>query len=142
MSSIAITDIGRVIPEILDVWRGHLRASRDCEPRSGARGAAETALVSALLRAALASDGDEGPIRGLVVAAVTYGSTERIRRLDPGEICEELGALREAIWAHAREASPGPDAGRFILRIDQAISIASTAVLHGGYSCATRPSPA
>lgn len=125
------------IPKILHGWRGQLRACGDGPPRRGSRGAAERGLVGALLRAALAPEGDEGAARGLAVAAVTYGSTERIRRLDPSEICAELGCLRNEVWKLVRDGTPTRDlaaAETFILHLDQALSIATTAVLRGSYA--------
>jgi hypothetical protein len=140
MSPVPLPDLERAIPTILGGWRGQLRArkGKNHAARSGARGAAEVAFVEALLRAAVAQPADEGTMRGLVMSAITYGSTERIRRLEPAELCRELGVLRNEIWRRVHEYTSGQDpvlATKFVQHLDHAVTIASSAVLRGGFAC-------
>lgn len=133
------SELERAIPVVLERWRAQLRSNGDSTPRDGARGDAEQAFVTALVRAAIAPDADEAATRALVFAAITYGNTERTRRLEPEMVCDELALLRQALSAVIRglpSESLSEPAEQLILRCDRGVTAATRALLAAKYGCA------
>jgi len=125
------------VHEILEDWRGRLRASPDVRPRTGERGQSEQALVRALLNAASGASESAGEtpidderLQTLVLMSALYGANKPRERLDPQALYEEMAELRHAVWHHLRGQGLAPQtATDRILRFDRALSTALRAAL-------------
>jgi hypothetical protein len=88
-------------------------------PGTGERGEREQALVGALIDVALANPGVLH-LPSLDLVAREYGATPRRKPIDPQELSEELGLLRDAIWRCVQECYPNDRGGLvFVGRLDR-----------------------
>ena len=135
-ASEAPNTLNTLTTRVLTRWRGRLRRLPDGRARSGERGDSERNLVRTLLRATepVASSDDEN-LAALAAAAARYGAGQRRERIDPGGLCDELGALRGTVWEVFKEVDPKPhhDALGRILAFDRALSIVLRAAVMAGY---------
>jgi len=129
-------NLSALTARVIARWRTRLRRLPDGRERSGERGDNERNLVRILLRATeTESSTEDESLPALAAAAARYGAGQRRERIDPGGLCDELGALRNAVWEVLKEQDPDPHRKALarILSFDRALSIVLRAAVTAGY---------
>jgi hypothetical protein len=117
---------------VLEAWSELTReVPWHVEPdRFGADAVSE--VVRAILDVAMAAAGDYRTHERLARAAIAHGDQRRAQRTGDDAILREYQALREALWRFLERSEVEPDESiPAIMRIDVAISVATTAALRG-----------
>jgi hypothetical protein len=125
-------DLRGALAGVLDAWTERSRhAPWHIAPgRFGADAIDE--VLRAILDVAMAAAGDYGAHERLVRVAVVHGDQRRAQSAGDDALLREYHALRESLWLYMERAGVAPQqALPAILRIDVAISVATTAALRG-----------
>jgi hypothetical protein len=128
----ANVDLRNALAGVLEAWADQCRrAPWHVEPdRFGVDALNE--VTEALLDVAMAGSGDYRGHERLVRAAIAHGSQRRTQETGDATLLREYHALREALWRFMeRSGVPPQQALPAILRVDVAISVATTAALRG-----------
>jgi hypothetical protein len=134
------TDLRSALARVLEAWVETVRhAPWHVEPvRFGADALNE--VTEAVLDVAMAPSGDYAGHERLVRAAIAHGSQRRTQETGDATLLREYHALREALWRFMeRSGVPPEQALPAILRVDVAISVATTAALRGYHRTELEP---
>jgi hypothetical protein len=135
-----ILDLRNALARVLEAWVDNCRhAPWHVEPdRFGVDAVNE--VTEAVLDVAMAAPGDYGAHERLVRAAIAHGSQRRTQETGDAALLREYHALREALWIFMeRSGVPPEQALPAILRVDVAISVATTAALRGYHRTESEP---
>jgi hypothetical protein len=135
-----ILDLRNALARVLEAWVESCRhAPWHVEPvRFGVDALNE--VTEAVLEVAMAAPGDYAGHERLVRAAAAHGSQRRSQETDDAALLREYHALREALWRFMeRSGVPAEQALPVILRVDVAISVATTAALRGYHRTESEP---
>jgi hypothetical protein len=98
--------------------------------------------IRAVLDVSLGDGGDQAASERLVRSAAAHGDQRRTQSVGDDAVLKEYHALREAIWRYLGRASMPPgERLTAILRVDVAITVATTAALRGYHRSDMPPSP-
>jgi len=127
------------LPEVLEAWSELTReAPWHVDPdRFGVDAVNE--VMRAVLDVAVAGAGDYKAHERLVRAAITHGDQRRAQRTGDEAVLREYQALREALWRFLERAVRPNESLPAIMRIDVAISVATTAALRGYHRVDSEP---
>jgi hypothetical protein len=135
-----ILDLRNALARVLEAWGESCRhAPWHVEPdRFGVDAVNE--VTEAILDVAMAAPGDYGAHERLVRAAAAHGSQRRTQETGDAALLREYHALRETLWRFMeRSGVPAEQALPAILRVDVAISVATTAALRGYHRTDSEP---
>jgi hypothetical protein len=128
------------LPEVLQAWTELTReAPWHVQPdRFGVDAVNE--VLRAILDVGMASASDHDAHERLVRAAIAHGDQRRAQRAGDDALLREYQALREAIWRFLERSKASPDESLpAIMRIDVAISVATTASMRGYHRADSEP---
>lgn len=98
--------------------------------------------IRAVLDVSLGDGGDKAASERLVRSAAAHGDQRRTQTVGDDAVLREYHALRSALWRYlARVSMPPGERLTAILRVDVAISVATTAALRGYHRSDMPPSP-
>ena len=127
-----IANLKDSLPAILRTWQEICQARpwHVAPDRFGVDTLAE--VVRAVLDVALAAQGDDSAYERLVRVSVAHGDQRRAQDVGDDAVLREYHSLREAIWQYMEGSNlPSSTVLPQILRIDVAVSVATTAALRG-----------
>jgi hypothetical protein len=97
-------------------------------------------VVRAILDVAMATTGDYAAHERLVRAAIAHGDQRRAQGRRDDAVLREYQALRESMWRFLERSGATPEESLpAILRVDVAISVATTAALRGYHRADAEP---
>jgi hypothetical protein len=133
-------DLRNALARVLEEWVESCRqAPWHVEPvRFGTDALNE--VTEGVLDVAMAASGDYTSHERLVRAAIAHGSQRRTQDTEDASLLREYHALREALWRFMERSGVSPEqALPAILRVDVAISVATTAALRGYHRTELEP---
>ncbi len=124
-------DLKAHVPEIVKEWESITHEEPWTSLPKAHRIDELPAVAIGLFDAALCVPADPGAHRQKVLAAVLHGEQRREHGLPDAVLLTEFYLLREAIWRYLKRTKPASVADHAILRIDNAIMLATRAALVG-----------
>lgn len=124
-------DLKAHVPEIVQEWEGITQEEPWTSLPKAHRIDELPAVAIGLFDAALCEPADPEAHRQKVLAAVSHGEQRREHGLPDAVLLTEFYLLREAIWRYLKRTKAAAVADHAILRIDNAIMLATRAALVG-----------
>lgn len=128
-------DLKAHVPEIVTEWEAITHEEPWTSLPKAHRIDELPAVAIGLFEAALCIPADPEAHRQKVLAAVSHGEQRRAHGLPDAVLLTEFYLLREAIWRYLKRTKEAMTADVAILRIDNAIMLATRAALVGYHRC-------